>query len=137
MGFTEDFKRIVKEAALTKFNGDTDLAQKACVAQSAVSMLNNNKRSGLQLETIGKLLDAIGAKIICPEDSPHCDTDALFIENEKLKQANEQLKADLYRKEGAIAVLKEQLADIIRDKDSLQQKNTSHPSSQSNEGKTA
>ncbi len=68
MGFTEDFKRLVKQAATTRFRGDTDLAKKANVAQSTVSMLNNNKRSGLQLETVGKLLDAIGAKIVMPED---------------------------------------------------------------------
>lgn len=67
MGFTEDFKKLVKEAATGKFRGDADLARKANVAQSAVSMLNNNKRSGLQLETVGKLLDAIGAKIVLPE----------------------------------------------------------------------
>lgn len=64
MGFEEDFKRIVKEAASTKFDGDTDLAKKAQVPQSAVSMLNSGTRKGLQLATVGKLLDAIGARIV-------------------------------------------------------------------------
>jgi len=73
MGFAEDFKKIVKEATTTKFKGDSDLAKKAKVAQSAVSMLNNNRRSGLQLETVGKLLDAIGAQIIIPEATSHPD----------------------------------------------------------------
>ncbi|WP_300288162.1 helix-turn-helix transcriptional regulator [uncultured Desulfovibrio sp.] len=70
MGFTEDFKRLVKEAAQTRFKNDTNLARSAGVAQSAVSMLNSNKRTGLQLETVGKLMDAIGAKIVLPDDTP-------------------------------------------------------------------
>ncbi len=70
MGFTEDFKRLVKEAAQTRFKNDTNLARSAGVAQSAVSMLNSNKRTGLQLETVVKLMDAIGAKIVLPDDTP-------------------------------------------------------------------
>ncbi|MDR2572727.1 MAG: hypothetical protein LBC94_00020 [Desulfovibrio sp.] len=70
MGFTEDFKTLVKTAARKQFNGDADLAGQAGVSQSAVSQLNNNKRKGLQLETVGKLLDAIGAKLVFPGDEP-------------------------------------------------------------------
>ena len=68
MGFAEDFKTLIKIASETQFNGPTDLAIKAGAPQSSVSQLNSNKRKGLQLETVGKLLDTIGVKIMHTPD---------------------------------------------------------------------
>ena len=64
MGFEEDFKTLVKEASEKMFRNATELAEKAGVSQAAVSQLLSGKRKGLQLESVGKLLDAIGTSVM-------------------------------------------------------------------------
>ena len=70
MKFEDKFKELVKIASQ---DGTTSLAKKAGVPQSTLSMLISGARSGLQLATVGKLMDAIGAEIVMPDESTEKD----------------------------------------------------------------
>jgi len=64
MGFEQKFKEIIRTAVTT--DKAVDLAKKAGIPQPTLSMLVTGKREGLQLATVGKLLDALGAEIVLP-----------------------------------------------------------------------
>ena len=66
MGFEQKFKEIVQMVALR--DSAIDLAKKSGVPQPTLSNLLSGKRAGLQLATVGKLLDAIGAQIVMPDE---------------------------------------------------------------------
>ena len=66
MGFEQDFKQLVREASEKVCKNATELAEKAGVSQAALSQLLSGKRKGLQLESVGKLLDAIGVSLTRP-----------------------------------------------------------------------
>lgn len=66
MGFEDDFKQLVQEASENMFRNAADLAERAKVSPSALSQLLSGKRKGLQLETVARLLDAIGVNLVRP-----------------------------------------------------------------------
>ena len=68
MGFEQKFKEIIRSAVTT--GKAVDLAQKAGIPQPTLSMLVTGKREGLQLATVGKLLDALEADIVLPGEPP-------------------------------------------------------------------
>lgn len=71
MSFENKFKELVKAAAENKA---IDLAKRAGVPQSTLSMFLSGARSGMQLASVGKLLDAIGAELVMPNETEVMET---------------------------------------------------------------
>lgn len=67
MGFKEDFRDGLIKASQGMFRNPSHLAAEAHVEQASVSRYLRNEK-GLSLESVGKLLDAIGARLVFPDE---------------------------------------------------------------------
>ena len=79
MSFENKFKELVKAAAENKA---VDLAKRAGVPQSTLSMFLSGARSGMQLASVGKIIDAIGAELVLPKETEVMETplrDYIFV----------------------------------------------------------
>lgn len=91
MSFEKDFELLVRQAVEDgRFKNASHLADAAKVSQGALSQYLNGKRPSLRMETIGRLLDTIGFKLL-PVRATYPATNSeneqiLRAENEKLKQ---------------------------------------------------
>ena len=68
MGFEQKFRELVQAAASKRFRNQTEMAVTAGINQGAFSDFLNGKKKSMQLETIGKILDTLGAEIVLPEE---------------------------------------------------------------------
>ena len=63
------FREQVRAAIPKKFKHETELAAKAGISQSSLNLFMNGKRDGMELDTIWKLIDALGLEI-SPKEKP-------------------------------------------------------------------
>jgi hypothetical protein len=84
MGFHEDFRRALERAATGKFRNTTNLARQAGVQQASLSRYFT-KNTGINIDAVAKLADAMGAKLVFPEDEQeHTVKDVQFISAHKV-----------------------------------------------------
>lgn len=63
MKFEQEFRNAIKNAIGTTYRTLNDLADASGVNQSSLSLFISGKRKGLQLESVARLVDALGLKL--------------------------------------------------------------------------
>lgn len=96
------FEKVLQE------HGGNKAAAAASLGVNPVTFWGWVKGNRKKNEVIFDAIDRAGGKLICPGEAPAYSAP---YELDRLKQQNKELQAEIYRQEGAIALLKEQLAE--------------------------
>lgn len=70
MGFEKDFKKIIEGSIGIAVKTASELSDKTGVNQASLSMFLSGKRKNLNLESVAKILDFLGATIHTPDSDP-------------------------------------------------------------------
>lgn len=90
-------------------HGGNKAAAAASLGVNPVTFWGWVKGNRKKNEVIFDAIDRAGGKLICPSETS-AFTSAPY-ELDQLREQNKKLQAEIYRQEGAIALLKEQLAE--------------------------
>lgn len=115
MGFNEDFKKLLEEAR-ERCQTDFELSELTGINQGSLSKLFGGKKKSFNQDVIARALDALGARLAGPEESPEQGhNEALATRCRDLEAKVQELQTLLVAKDEIISLQKKLMAAENRD----------------------